>query len=154
MKEIPLTKGQVALIDDSDAPILLTRKWQAQKRSDGDGFYAVARGGVRMHRFLLGVVDDRIVDHKNGNGLDNRRENLRIGTQSLNSVNRKRTPGKNLRGVQQRGSRFRAQIKHHGHARHLGCFNTEAEAHQRYLQESRLLNGDWQPLPAPPTTIA
>jgi hypothetical protein len=99
MIDIQLTKGQIAIIDDEDFPTVSQDMWQATARRDGKGWYAMRAGGIRMHRQLMDVWDTRIVDHVNGNGLDNRRENLRIGTQAQNCVNRKQTPGKYLRGT-------------------------------------------------------
>ena len=87
---IPLTQGQFAIIDATDLPIVKRHKWQVIRRSDGNGFYACNSSGYRMHRMLLGVWDHRIVDHRDGDGLNNRRNNIRVGTQSLNSVNRMR----------------------------------------------------------------
>jgi len=103
-----------------------------------------------MHRFLLGVTDSRIVDHKDGNGLNNKRENIRAGTQSKNCVNRQTTPGVHLRGARQKKNRWQAYIKYQGRQRSLGYFSTEQEAHEAYLAEGKKLHGDWMPLPPPP----
>lgn len=148
--QIPLTLGQVATINLEDLPLISGRKWQAHRRRDGKGYYAVNSSGLRMHRMLCGVWDSRIVDHRNGDGLDNRRCNIRIGTQSLNSVNRLTTPGPYLRGCRPKFNKWRATIKHGGKQRSLGYFDTEQEAHQAYLAEAARLYGDWMPLPSPP----
>jgi len=94
MRQIPLTKGAVALVDDADFDWLNQWKW-----CTGGGGYAtrgVRREGkqfaVRMHRELLGlpqVYDGRDGDHINRDRLDNRRENLRISTRSQNLRNRR-----------------------------------------------------------------
>jgi len=147
--EIKLTQGKSAIIDDCDYLKVSTLKWQAQQRSDKKGWYAVSKGGVRMHRFIMGVTDKSIVDHKDGDGLNNSRSNLRIGDQSKNSVNRKITNGKYLRGVTKKGNRFRSMIKLNKKMVHLGYYSTEEEAHNRYLQESIMHHGEWQPLPHP-----
>lgn len=149
MITIPLTLGQVALIDDADLTLVEHHSWHARPRRDGRGYYAVNASGIRMHRLLLGVWDKRIVDHRDGNGLDNRRPNLRVGSQSLNCVNRKTTPGKHLRGVDPRNRQWRARIKVGGKMRLIGTFATEREAHEAFLSESHRLHGDWQPLPRP-----
>lgn len=147
---IPLTQGQSTIIDASDLPLVSGRSWQAHQRRDGEGYYAVS-AGVRMHRLLLGVTDPaRIVDHVNGDGLDNRRGNIREGTQSQNCVNRKRTPGPHLRGATPRRGRWKAYIKYRGKQRHIGYYATEREAHEAYLAEARKLHGDWMPLPPNP----
>lgn len=94
---ITLTKGQVAIVDAADFPLLSRRKWcamwypkrqvfyAAQRQKVGDGQYAM----VGMHRYLMGLKfgDPRDVDHENLNTLDNRRSNLRIASRSENNMN-------------------------------------------------------------------
>ena len=152
MAKIELTHGLFAEIDDADIHLISGRSWHARKRRDGKTHYAVSTAGVRMHRLLLGVTDGRIVDHKDGNGLNNRRDNLRAGTQSKNCVNRITTPGKNLRGTRPKKGKWQAYIKYQGRQRSLGYFETEKAAHEAYLAEARRLHGDWMPLPPPPTS--
>lgn len=146
---IPLTKGQVTVVDESDLALVSGRSWQAHQRSDGKGFYAVS-DGLRMHRHLAGVFDERIVDHIDGDGLNNRRLNIRVGTQSLNCVNRKQTPGPFLRGARPKKGKWQAYIKLSGKQRSLGYYDTEIEAHNVYVAEAHRLHGDWMPLPSPP----
>jgi len=147
---VPLTLGLVALISASDLPLVSKHKWQARPRRDGKGHYAVSSGGTRMHRLLLGVWDSRIVDHRDGDGLNNRRSNIRVGTQSENCVNRRQTPGQYLRGARPKKGLWQAYIKFQGRQRSLGYFATEAEAHAVYLAEAARMHGDWMPLPTPP----
>lgn len=149
--KIKLTLGQFATIDEEDLQVIGKITWQASKRRDGKGFYAISSDGVRMHRMLLNAPSDMIVDHIDGDGLNNSRTNLRIGTQSQNCVNRKTTPGKYLRGTRPRKGKWQAYIKYKGKQRSLGCFFTEELAHLAYLAEARKLHGDWMPLPKPPT---
>jgi AP2 domain len=93
MKMIPLTQGQVALVDDADFEWLSAFKWHAHKRPGGT-FYALRnvpslRGGrttLRMHRAILSGIPE--VDHVNRNSLDNQRYNLRPATHSQNLANR------------------------------------------------------------------
>ena len=147
---VPLTQGLEALIDAADLPLIAGKSWQARPRRDGKGHYAVSSGGTRMHRLLMGVWDHRIVDHRDGDGLNNRRSNLRVGTQSGNSVNRRTTPGKYLRGARPKKGKWQAYIKFQGRQRSLGYYETEQQAHEAYLAEATKLHGDWMPLPAPP----
>ena len=147
---IPLTRGQFAIIDAEDAPLVAGRKWQAHPRRDGKGFYAANSEGVKLHRFLLCAKQGQIVDHRNGDGLDNRRGNIRIGSQSGNCVNRQQTPGVYLRGARPKKGKWQAYIKFQGKQRSLGYFDTEREAHDAYVSEARRLHGDWMSLPAPP----
>ena len=99
MKEIELTRGQVALVDDDDYEILNQYKWHALFDKVGGGYYAktcqaIPVGGITsnlMHRAILKVASDFVhVDHVNHNTLDNTRGNLRIATPSQNGANRKR----------------------------------------------------------------
>lgn len=147
---IELTRGKFAIVDAADYPLVAGRKWHARARRDGRGFYAADSRGRKMHRVLMTPEPWQIVDHRNGDGLDNRRKNIRIGTQSGNCVNRRRTPGQYLRGARPKKARWQAYIKFAGKQRSLGYFATEAEAHAAYVAEATRLHGDWMPLPSPP----
>jgi hypothetical protein len=138
--EIPLTRGLVALVDDEDyGHVVAAGPWHAAP--GGNTFYArhsfsAHLGGDRfitLHAFLMG---HRWVDHANGNGLDNRRSNLRPTDAGLNAGNRAQrkdstTPYK---GVQRQpaGTPWRAQICHQGRKRHLGLFGTAEDAARAY----------------------
>jgi hypothetical protein len=96
MKQIPLTRGQVALVDDEDYKALKDYRWYAlPRRVRAENFYAyrwVIVDGKRkteyMHRRIMGVVGRTSqVDHINCNPLDNRRSNLRLATHSQNCAN-------------------------------------------------------------------
>ncbi|WP_368920017.1 HNH endonuclease [Citrobacter sp. RHB21-C01] len=150
MMKIDLTLGQVAIVDERDYEMLSKVKWHATKRRDGKGYYAKNSKGERMHRYIMGVSDGRIVDHIDGDGLNNARANLRIGNQSQNCVNRKTTPGVRLRGVRKKKDLWQAYIKYQGRQKSLGYFKTEVEAHDAYLAEAIRLHGSWMPLPAAP----
>lgn len=147
---IPLTFGLFARIDISDYDLVSSYIWQAQYRSDMMGFYAINSNGIRMHRMILKPEDGYIVDHIDGNGLNNTRGNIRIGTQSQNCVNRKRTPGPYMRGTRPKGNRWQSYIKFNGVQRSLGYYDNEQDAHNVYLKEAIKLHGDWMPLPQPP----
>jgi len=133
IRYISLTRGKHAMVDAADYPKLAKHKWYAQ-RADGSGtFYACrTRKGrsVSMHRQIMKAPKGMVVDHINGNGLDNRRCNLRICTQLQNSQNtRRRRPGKSrYRGVFPRGDKWQAAIQHDGNQLYLGLFDTDIEA--------------------------
>lgn len=101
MKEIPLTHGKVALVDDSDFDCLSQYNWFY--RTDGKREYAVRNTGktkMLMHVELLGKKASLVIDHINGNGLDNQRCNLRHVSQSINVINSRKRPGiSKYRGV-------------------------------------------------------
>lgn len=141
--EIPLSRGLFALIDEEDYMRISQYKWCALKRTE-NLFYAVRTdysGGrkerIYMHRFILNPPQDFIGEHKNGNGLDNRRENLRIATQLQNRQNQR--PRRNKKTSIYKGVYFRkkdrkwvAQIKCPDKAVYLGCFTSEIEAAKAY----------------------
>ena len=93
MKRIKLTQNKYAIVDDTDYELLSKHKWSIC-RARGK-LYAVrsirSSGKVLMHRFLMGLTaNDKIcIDHINGDGLDNRRDNLRIATLEQNQGNSK-----------------------------------------------------------------
>lgn len=91
MKEIQLTRGYVAIVDDEDYDSVAAHKWWAligKKRSNGSTpVYATRAGGNSLHRFIMDAKQGQIIDHINGNGPDNRRRNLRYCTQAENNRN-------------------------------------------------------------------
>lgn len=141
--EVPLTQGQVALIDDEDGPRVLAHKWCAVWNKCTQSFYA-ARGvwvgdrvrPVKMHRFILGLEwgDPREADHIHHNTLDNRRSELRIVSKAGNANNRRkrRDNSTGYIGVSRRGNRFGASIRIDSRRKVLGCFDTALEASAAY----------------------
>lgn len=95
VKEIPLTQGKVALVDDEDYDLVSKYTWHSLK--NGNTFYASRSVGCRkdktkttssMHRLIMNFPKSPLkIDHINGNGLDNTRDNLRICTNSQNQMN-------------------------------------------------------------------
>lgn len=141
--EVPLTRGYVALIDEVDADRVLTLRWYVMVNKNT----AYARrslnwtGGKRpsqlLHRFVLGVTDPGVhVDHIDGNGLNNRRENLRECTRTQNLGNSKRAVNNRtgFKGVMhhERHGRYYARICVNGKQTYLGNFGTADEAHEAY----------------------
>ena len=151
MKTIPLTQGKVAIVDDEDYEELMKHKWYANKRPDGR-WYAVRRGPllggrrktIYMHRALMAGASPLQVDHINGDGLDNRRANLRLVTQSVNQRNQKghragRLVGTYLKRDHDRRKPWQAQLGLGKQKYNLGYFATEQEAHERFLQADALM---------------
>jgi HNH endonuclease len=152
MKEIPLTQGKVALVDDVDYPAVSQFKWHAQRAPNT--FYALRKlpkvGGksrrISLHRFLLGGV--RRIDHRDGDGLNNRRENLRPATTSQNAWGRCRKragASSKYRGVCWETSlqRWRADIEIRGKKLNLGRFVYEVEAAKAYDTAARRYFGEF-----------
>ena len=146
MKEIKLTKGRVALVDDEDFEKLNRYNWYALNCNKENRFYVLRnilfngkKGIALMHREILGSAKPLFVDHINGNGLDNRKENLRFVTPQQNQFNRKGCNKNNKLGIKgicwdKRGRGFRARIKINGKGIHLGCYKILSEAIQARSQ--------------------
>jgi hypothetical protein len=135
-KEIQLTKGLVALVDEEDHKMLmgLGVRWCVN-----DGYAFNAKLG-RMHRYLLSAPEGVMVDHRNGNKLDNQRENLRLCSNSQNQANRRVAVGKSkFKGVvwqkRKSGTGFwKAQITVNKQVIYLGAFPTDLDAAKAYNQ--------------------
>lgn len=143
MKEIKLTRGKIALVDDSDFDRVNKLKWYAAKDHHYDRWYArrskMINGQsifVVMHRFILEVSDGtKHVDHINGEGLDNRRENLRLCSNSQNQGNQCDVRGASkFKGVAltSGGGKWLAQITINGKRTYLGSFDLEEDAAKTY----------------------
>ncbi len=143
MKKINLTHGLKALVDDQDYVRLNKFKWRAAKR--GNNIYAVRWGANRefiyMHRAIFNQGPGTLTDHRNGNGLDNRRANIRPVTPSLNGLAFRRTiknkVGSRYMGVTKDRNKFRARIRVGGVLKNLGSYTNETEAHQVYIKAKR-----------------
>lgn len=149
--EIPLTHGLVALVDDEDYErVVAAGKWQAYPSRDT--FYAkrsVKRPDgvwrlIPLHTFLTGYD---LTDHHNGNGLDNRRDNLRPATHAENMRNRalQRNNTSGFKGVNwhSRSRKWKAQIRTNGSKRHVGMFGTPEEAARAYDEAAREFHGEF-----------
>lgn len=147
-KTIPLAKGHSTTVDDEDYDDLVLYKWRCTiwkdgtvnacrvKREDGK------QRTVLMHREITKAPDGKVVDHKDGDTLNNTRANLRVCTKSENNMNKgvakNNTSG--IRGVSwnKRQKKWEAKIKLNRRTRHLGCFkdiNDAAEARRQAEEE-------------------
>lgn len=153
MKTIQLTQGYVATVDDEDFERVSAFKWFAvvdkSKRRTVHQVYARTKMGDRaigLHRFLLNALPGQLVDHKNTDGLDCRRENLRLVTREQNGANRRKGIGTSskFKGVTRwsRG-RWRAQIQSNGKMMHLGIFNHEEDAAREYDRAAKEFFGSF-----------
>lgn len=141
MAEVPLTQGKIALINDADLLLISPYTWCAQHTRHH--WYAItfigsghtARRRVSMHRLLMSAPPGIQVDHIDGDGLNNQRSNLRLGTNGQNQANRRTAFGASrFKGVnrEKRGKPWRAAIKVDGRKIHLGAFENEIEAARAY----------------------
>lgn len=147
---VPLTDGYVAVIDAADVHLVEGRLWHANPwpRTTYARASVRAEDGrfkkVRMHNLLTGWGR---VDHIDGDGLNNRRENLRPATSSQNNRNAKRrsdnTSG--FKGVtwRRRERKWAAQIRVDGKNMYLGHFDSPEAAHAAYCKASAELHGEF-----------
>jgi hypothetical protein len=150
---IHLTHGKTTEIDDSDAALLPETKWQAVERKGL--WYAVTRWKradgkwtmIYLHVLILGKRPGSFIDHRNGNGLDNRRENLRHVTHCQNLANSPSRPDSSSRykGVtfDKKTGRWQAQIAVENKRRWLGRYDTELEAAMAYDLAAREFQGEY-----------
>jgi len=98
-----------------------------------------------MHRMLTGAGRGEYVDHRDGDGLNNRRSNIRLCTQTQNMANKavERRNKLGLKGVSASRGRFRATITPNGQKVHLGTFDTQEEAAAAYRGAAVALWGDF-----------
>ncbi len=137
--KVALTRGYVALVDEGDYELVSRFKWHACIRVRRDGILCVyarrsiKRGTVSMHTEISGYKQ---TDHKDGNGLNNQRSNLRSATKSQNGANSKNRPGKSslFRGVyfHARTKKWCARVFLNGNAEYLGEFREEVDAATAY----------------------
>lgn len=170
MKKIPLTRGEFALVDDEDFEELNKHKWCCYLNPyDNNRKYAVRNKylgtkivdgkkkkinrQIRMHRVIAKPTKGKIVDHKNGNGLDNRKNNLRIATYSQNLANSNK-PSTNTTGYKGVNHKPYISQKKPWVARigvgnkeiHIGCFKTKTKAIEAYNETAKAYFGDFAKL--------
>jgi hypothetical protein len=144
-------KGHEVIVDDEFYPFLSLYKWHV-RQCNGNFYaesFAVFAGKqyhVPMHRLLTGFKR-KIVDHINGNTLDNKLENLRFCTTSQNNQNRKsRSPRKSskFKGVSwsKAANKWAAVIKVDKKQKHIGAFENEIDAARAYDEASRKYHGE------------
>lgn len=155
-KEIELTNGGIAVVDDSDFERASQHSWR--HRRSGKTTYAVTTVGewrqprtLYLHRFIkygLEDVGQPLIDHHNRNGLDCQKQNLRPATKSLNMANAEKCSKATLsrfKGVtfDRVNRKWIAQIKAAGKRIFLGRFKEEIEAAAAYKTESERLFGEF-----------
>ncbi len=147
MRLIPLTKGKFAMVDDEDFERAIAFKWCAFKGTNRNyTFYAVRRHNGHpqyLHQFILGC---NRVDHKNRNGLDCQKKNLRPCTPSQNAFNsgKRKNNTSGYKGVIRADSKWCARIRIGNRKRlYLGRFVTPELAHEAYCQAARKYHGDF-----------
>ncbi|MEY4507927.1 MAG: hypothetical protein RLZZ450_49 [Pseudomonadota bacterium] len=138
--------AQEVCVDYADWLLLKPYRWYLQAPTERnlcwyvwgrpEGSYAL------LHRWLMRAPKSREVDHRDGNGLNCCRHNMRLTDRPQNAANRKSSNplGRGVSYVDGRG--FKAQIQHHGVHHNLGFFSSAVEAADVYTQAALRLRGE------------
>jgi hypothetical protein len=150
MKEIKLTKGFIALVDDEDYDFLIRWKWFTL---NSRGILYASRRiyyrnnehrqkyiYVHMHRLIMNCPNNMFIDHFNHNGLDNRKKNLRIVSHRQNLLNRKDKAILPGAYKSSNDKYYKSSIKINGISKYLGSFQTAQLAHDAYMDEYNKIN--------------
>ncbi len=147
MKRIKLTRGKWAKVDDEDYQEVKKKKWHAI--ISANTYYANHSFRfnnkvklIQMHRLILKAEPGQMIDHIDGDGLNNTKKNLRFVTNRENQRNSKVHREGQLLGTKKTASgRFEGQIKVNGKNIHLGTHDTVEEAHAAFIRADRHFNG-------------
>ena len=149
---LPLKNGAFVTLDSADIELVSGREWRLHYRRDG-GPSGVASGKhpniVLMHRVIAGAKAGEIVDHKDGDPLNNTRQNLRLCSHAQNMRNSRRHTNNRsgFKGVyldtSKAGRRWRAEIRVDGTKYSLGSHATPEGAHSAYCRAAKVLHGEF-----------
>ncbi len=150
--KIPITQGKFVLIDDQDYEIVSKYKWYFDlgKYASANSPMVHGKRGrtIRMHRLVMNAPEGMEIDHINGDGLDNRKSNLRCCTHAENIHNAKmrkdNTSG--YFGVKRNGKNWCAVIHINMKKINLGTYKTKEEAAVAYNEAAYKYHGDFAKL--------
>jgi hypothetical protein len=158
-RKITLNDGKYTIVDAGDYYILNSYDWYARKNQSGVYYaYRFNDSGEgpkieAMHRVIMGSPKGKLIDHRNGVGLDNRRENLRQATRIENGCNKRKRKNTTSRYI---GVTFRKQyrkwiaaIKHGSNRVWLGTFDNEIDAAKTYDAAAKKYHGEFARLNFP-----
>lgn len=159
MKEIKLSQGKVALVDDKDFEELSRYKWYAAQRENYT-IYAIRTIGtkpnhktIRMHRQIMKARKGQQIDHLDGNGLLNVRSNLRLCTNSQNQQNKRKRKNcsSKFKGIcwHKNRKKWEVYISLNKKLYYLGYFDDEIEAAKAYDRKAKEFFGEFARLNFP-----
>ncbi len=147
MKDIQLSCGKIAMVDDCDFERVSKYKWQSRSFKTGTWYAYNNWSGLLMHKIVLSSKKGEQIDHINRNGLDNRRENLRVCSSSQNGINRphQKNSSSGLKGVHKYNyaGKWAVSIKKDGKSIYLGVFLDKTEAAIVYNKKAKELFGEF-----------
>jgi hypothetical protein len=154
MTIIQLTRGQVAFIDDEDAEAVNKHKWTAVKSSHGKTWYAHRHAKIngkwkhlRMHRFLMNAPQNMKIDHRDGNGINNVKSNLRLCTHAQNLMNMRCHNKHGLKGITfvpaRRIKKWMTKIHINGKVKTVGYFASKFLAAKAYNEMAKKHFGEF-----------
>lgn len=149
MKEIQLTRGFITQVDDEDYEYLNQFNWHILVK--GNNIYATTTkknskdiGTRLMHRWIMKNPKGMFIDHKDGNGLNNQKNNLRVCTVGQNNMNRFITWGKSrYKGPVKYKNRWAAFISLDNKNTYLGSFKEEIDAAKAYDKAAKIHHGEF-----------
>lgn len=148
-KEIPLTRGKVAIVDDDWYEMLSLVRWNADKHGYAKSGWRVKgkHYGCKMHRLIIDAPKGYHVDHINGNTSDNRRANLRLCDSARNQHNSAKSIGLTsvYSGVHWNSAnkKWIAQMNVGGKRKYLGSYDSEIDAAKAYNDAGIYYRGEF-----------
>ena len=137
--------GTKIQISEEDYELVSAFNWRIQWLKTGHvyAYHSSGKNQVAMHRLILNAPPRMVVDHKDNNGLNNSRLNIRLCTPIQNQANRQFDKRNKLgiKGVSKNGNKYQAVITPEGKQIYLGRFNTPEEANAAYAGAAKILWG-------------
>jgi hypothetical protein len=159
-KEIKLTQNQITIVDDEDYEYLMQWKWHAHKAPHDKGWHVLRKEqkngkqkAIWMHRVIMNASSGLDVDHKDLNGLNNQKNNLRVCKHFQNMQNKAKqsnnTSGYKGVYLNKRNGKWVAQIKLNYKMKNLGEFQNIIDAAKMYDTKAVELFGEFAVLNFP-----
>lgn len=153
MRKIKLTQGKFCVVDDKFYQELIKYKWHTDNKNRKTDYannrYTI---NMRMHRYIMKLagynIENKYVDHINGNGLDNRLENLRLTDKRGNNsnVSKRKNNTTGYKGVvkdNRHDNIFYSRISVDGRCKHLGTFHNKQDAAKAYNEAAIKYYGEF-----------